>query len=188
MSKSRFLSIFYDTVTIIFIPFLIVLFIEFVLKFGMGPFEEHISFFSAIYASAIAVCSFIWIRKKIIFAVLPMLIFASIFGFVFNTGSSSALTIFYYFLTFLVLSFFSVIGYAFSRVINNYGKSQVRYIIQFFTVLAIFICGMFMAQIVTYFFNPIPIISVFLVEGLRKGFLLGCGITVAILFMARERD
>jgi hypothetical protein len=188
MNKSRFLPIFYDVLIIIFIPFLIVLFIEFVLRFGMGPFVERISFFPAIYVSALAVCSFTWIRKKIIFAVFPMLIFASAFGFLMGNGNSAALTILYYFLSFFILSFFSVIGYSFSKVINTYGKSQVRYIIQFFTVLVIFICGMFLVQIVAYFFNPIPIISKFLLEGLRKGFLMGCGVSVAILFMSQRRD
>lgn len=188
MEKKTFLYYFYEILAVVFIPFLVVLFIEFVLRIGMGPFVERLSFFSGIYASIIAVCSYVWIRKKIIFAFLPIILFSIIIAIFFKNEITMISRLLYYFMSLIILSSFSIITYAISKVIRKHNTSYSIYILQFFVGLFIFLCGMSIAHILSSFFNPQVTIVQSLISGVSEGLLIGSGVTIIVIMLSQKRD
>lgn len=188
MEEKNSIFPFYETLTIIFIPFLIVIFIEFALRFGMGPTVERISFFSPIYASLIAICSCLWIKKRIIFALFPMLLFSVIIAIFLKGEYTKIYKFLYFFISLLILSFFSVIGYAFLKVIKKHGISYSHYILQFFVGLFIFVCGMLIIHFFSGFLNSQITVVKSLISGVREGLLLGSGVTTVIIMLSQRVD
>ncbi len=186
--KKKSLYPFYETLTVIFIPFLIVLFIEFVLRFGMGPFVEKVSFFSAFYASIIAVCSYVWIRKKIIYAFLPVILFSVVIALLFKDETTMVCRFLYFFISLLILSFVSVIGYAIFKVIGKHSISNPLYILKFFVGLFIFVCGTFIIHILSGFFNPHLSVVQTLISGIKEGLLIGSAVTVVTIILSKKTN
>jgi|GEM_PF-5060309 len=186
MENKRYLHTFYETMSVVFLPFLIVLFIEFVLKLGMGPNVRLISFFPAIYASVIALCSFVWIRKKIIYALIPVLLSSVVFATFGKNGSAVIVKGIYFFVSLFVLSFFSVIGYALSKVIATYKVPRIGYFLRFFTGLFVFVCGMILVHIFSGFQGPETTIVESILYGLVNGFPVGCGV-ISVIMILSER-
>lgn len=188
MEEKKSIFPLYETLSILFIPFLIVLFIEFVLRFGMGPTVERISFFSPIYASLIAICSCLWIKKRIIFAFIPMVLFSVIIAIILKGESTVVCKFLYFFISLFILSFFSVIGYAFSKVIKKHGSSYSHYILKFFVGLFIFVCGMLIIHFFSGFLNSQITVVKSLISGIREGLLLGSGVTIVIIMLSQKVD
>ncbi len=186
MENKRYLHIFYETILVIFLPFLIVLSIEFVLKLGMGPNVRVVSFFPAIYASIITFCSFVWIRKKIIYALIPILLSSVVFAIFNKNGSPVIVKGIYFFVSLFVLSFFSVFGYALSKVIATYKPSRIGYFLRFFTGLFVFVCGMILVYIFSGFQDPETTIVKSILYGLGNGFPVGCGV-ISVIMMLSEK-
>ena len=184
--EKKYISPFYESLYVVFVPFLIVLFIEFVLKFGLGPFENGLSIFSAVYASIVAICFYVWIKKSIIFAFFPIVIFSIIIVKFFRDAPVTFPRFFCTFISLLILSFFSVIGYAFSMVIRRHSTSYSFSILQFLVGLFIFVCGMVLVYISTNFCNPDLSLVMSLLAGIKEGLPLGCGVSVIIVMLSQK--
>jgi len=76
MEKKEFLSTIREMSVAIFVPFIVVLFIEFIQKLEVQPFFDRATFFMPVYASIIAICSYVWIRKGIAASFFAVVIFA----------------------------------------------------------------------------------------------------------------
>jgi hypothetical protein len=172
---------------VVFIPFFIVLFIEFMLRLGMGPFQEQVSLVSATFASLIAICTFVWIKKGIIFGFIP--IFGASVLMVILQGIPGGLRFrfFYFFISFLLLTFISILVYALSRVSWKRGVSHARTMVLFFVGVAIFVGGMGLIDFLFGFLKPGIGMLQSLLLGARTGLMLGCGVSIGILVIAQRK-
>jgi hypothetical protein len=171
---------------VVFIPFLIVLFIEFVLRLGMGPFAEEVSLVSGVFASLVAICSFVWIKKGIILGFIP--IFAASILMVLLQGTMTVLRLrfFYFFASFLLLTFISILIYAMSKVSRKHGMSYGRSIALFFIGILIFIGGMGLIDFLFGFLNPELGMLQSLLRGIRSGLMLGSGVSIVVLLLSQR--
>lgn len=188
MKGKKFLNTFYEIIVTCFIPFIVVIFIEFVLKLGMGPSVERLSFFLPVYASIIAICSYVWIRKGIIFAFFPIILFTVIISIFYKGEITMGRRLLDFFLSLVFLSSASIISYAISKVIREYRSSYSFAILQFFVGLFVFICGMFIVHFISYFISHQMTMFQSIISGIGKGLLLGSGVIIVIIMLAQKTD
>lgn len=187
MVTKQYLRLSSDILMVVFIPFLIVLFIQFVLRLGMGPFAENVSFVSATFASLIAICAFVWIRKGIILGFIPIFIASTVMVFLYGTEFSLRLRFFYFFASFLLLTFISILMYALSKVSRKHSVSYARTIALFFISVLIFMGGMALVDFLFGFLNTEIGMLQSLLLGIRFGLMLGCGVSITVLLLS-QRD
>ncbi len=183
----QYLRLSSDILMVVFIPFLVVLFIEFVLRLGMGPFAENVSFVSAIFASLIAVCAFVWIKKGIILGLIPIFIASTAMVFLYGTEFSLRLRFFYFFASFLLLTLSAILMYAMARISRRHSMSYVRTIALFFIGVLFFMGGMALVDFLFGFLNPEIGMLQSLLLGIRSGLMLGCGVSIVVLLLS-QRD
>lgn len=186
MEKKGNLNVLYEIIAVCFIPFIVVIFIEFVLKLGMGPFVERLSFFLPLYASLISICSYVWIRKGIVYAVLPIIVFSLLISLYYKNALTIFSKIIYFFISIVVLSFTSILCYAFSKVIGKYRSSYTSYVLQFFIGLFFFVCALLIIHITRSF--SVVQITMFqsAISGVREGLVLGSGVIIVIIILAQK--
>jgi hypothetical protein len=176
-----------DVLTVTFVPFLIVLFVEFVLRFGMGPFVEKVSFFSATFASLIALSAFVWIRKGIVWGFIPIIVSSGIMVFLHRILPAVRLRFLYFFLCFFLLTFLSVLVYAVAKVSRRHSSSYARSIAVFFMAIIMFLGTMAIVDLLFGFLDPEMAMVQSLMQGIRSGTILGCGVSMVILLLS-QRD
>jgi len=176
----------YEFVAVCFIPFIVVIFIDFVVKLGLEPFIEKISIFLPVYASIIAVCSYVWIRKGIIFSFIPIISFTVLIPVIFRSKIHIHYSFLFYFLSLFVLSFVSVLNYAIMKTISTHRSTYSFYMLQFLTGLVIFTSGALLVNVCYGFFNSGLSILQSLLFGLKDGISLGTGIITVILVLAQK--
>lgn len=175
-----------DLLLAAFVPFLAVLFIEFVLRLGMGPAAEEVSLLSPVFASLIGICSFIWIKRGIILGFIP--IFAGTVLMLVLEGSMSTLRLrfFYFFFSFLLLTFVSMLVFAMAEASRKRGGSRGRTIALFFIGILAFVTGMGLIDFLFGFLNPDLGMVQALLLGVRSGLMLGCGVSVVVLLLSQR--
>ena len=188
MEKKKFLSTIREMSVAIFIPFIIVLFIEFIQKLELQPFFDKNAFFMPVYASIIAVCSYIWIRKGIALSFFAVVIFAVLIA-VFNRGEDSfVFSCVFYFSSILFLAFFSTLTFTIGKVIGKHRSSYYAYITQFFSGICIFIFGTLMLQLTRSLFDAQTSVVQSTICGIRQGLLLGSGVIIAIIMLPQGKS
>lgn len=186
MEKKNWLNYLSEIVLVVFIPFFIVLFIEFVLKIGMGPFVERISFFFATFAAILGLSSYVWIKKGIIFGLVPILLSPLVLMFFFTGQSFLRIRFFYFLISAFTLTFISILIYAISKVVKKRTSSRVLSILLFFLSVIVFVFSLSMIEIIFGHFNSHITITQSLVSGVRGGILLGSGVTIVLLLLAQR--
>ncbi len=188
MAIKQYLRLTSDMLMVVFIPFFIVLFIEFVLRLGMGPFTEHISLESAVCASLVAICSFVWIKKGMILGFIPIFIASVIMLLLHGSAASLRFRFFYCFISVLLLTFIAVFMYAISRISRRRSVSYARTVMLFFVSIIVFVGGMGLIEFLFGFLKPdIGMLKSFLL-GVRSGLLLGCGVSVVVLLISQRNS
>jgi hypothetical protein len=186
MEQRNYRIILLEMLTVIIVPFVIVLFTEFVLRFGMGPFTERLSYFFAITASLISICMYVWIERGIAFSMIPVLISAIILSIFYMAEESFRFRFFYFFVSILVLAFGSILTYSISKVSKKSGISHTRSIIIFFTGLVIFIAFLFIVDVFFSFLSPRISIVQGMISGVRTGLILGSGVSIVTLILSQR--
>lgn len=187
MAMKQYLRLTIDMFLVVFIPFLIVLFMELVLRLGMGPFSEHVSLVSAVFASLIGICSFVWIKKGMILGFIPIFIATVLMVILQGSMAPLRFRFFYFFVSLVLLSFASVLIYAISRVSRKHGISYGRGIAIFFLGVLIFIAGMGLIDLFFGFLRSEIGVVQSLLLGIRSGLMLGCGVSVVILLFSQRK-
>jgi hypothetical protein len=186
MEKRNFLGYLSEITTAVFIPFFIVLSIEFVLKIGMGPFVEKISLFFPIFASLLGLSTYIWIRKGIIFSLVPILLSPLVLMLFFIPELSPRVRFFYFLISVFILTFVSILVYAVSKVVKKHSSSRVLSIVLFFVGILVFVLAFSVIDIVFSLFNPPTPLTKSLVHGVQGGLLLGSGVTIVVLLLVQR--
>jgi hypothetical protein len=188
MAMRQYLRLTSDMLMVVFIPFFIVLFIEFVLRLGMGPFTEHVSLVSAIFASLVAICSFVWIKRGMILGFIPIFIASVIMLLLHGSTATLRFRFFYFFISILLLTFIAICIYAISKVSRARSVSYARTVLLFFFGVIVFVGGMGLIEFLFGFLKPdIGMLKSFLL-GVRSGLLLGCGISVVVLLISQRNS
>ncbi|OQX51951.1 MAG: hypothetical protein B5M53_09940 [Candidatus Cloacimonas sp. 4484_209] len=152
----------------------------------MGPFVEKISIFLPVYASIIAVCSYIWIRKGIVFSFVPIISFTILIPVIFRSKVHIPYSFLFYFLSLLILSFVSVLDYAVTKTISAHRSTYSFYILQFLTGLVLFTSGVLLINVCYGVLNPGLSIIQSLLYGLKNGIPLGAGVITVILVLVQK--
>jgi hypothetical protein len=154
MVMKRYLRLISEMLMVIFIPFFMVLFIELALRLGMGPFAENVSLLSAVFASLISLCSFVWIKKGIILGCIPILVASVLMVFLSGTVDALRVRFFYFFASMFLFTFISILIYAISNVSRKHGVSYARTIAVFFVGVLFFVGGMGLIDFLFGFLDP----------------------------------
>ncbi|MCK4575768.1 hypothetical protein KAU34_05135 [candidate division WOR-3 bacterium] len=186
MERRNYLFLFYEILRVAFVPFIVVLFIEFILRFGMGPFIEELSFNLAVFASIIAICSYVWIKRGIIYAFFPVIVSSVVIALFRNGEMSLIFKLIHYFISILILTFISVLIYAISKVIRKHGSSYHYFILQFFLGIFLFVLFTPLINIALGFLNPQVTIIHSLVSGIRDGLVLGSGVSIIVIILSQK--
>ncbi len=187
MEKKEFLSTIREMSVAIFVPFIVVLFIEFIQKLEVQPFFDRATFFMPVYASIIAICSYVWIRKGIAASFFAVVIFAVLIA-VFNRGEDSfVFSCVFYFASILCLAFFSTLTFTVGKVIGKYRSSYYSFVVQFFSGISIFIFGTLMLQLTRSLFDIQLSVVQSIMCGIRQGLLLGSGVIISIIMLPQGK-
>ena len=127
------------------------------------------------------------IEKGIILGFIP--IFAASVLMVLLQGTMTALRLrfFYFFAAFFLLTFFSILIYAMSKVSRKQGVSYGRSIALFFIGVVIFIGGMGLVDFLFGFLNPELGMLQSLLRGIRSGLMLGSGVSIVVLLLSQRK-
>lgn len=186
MAMKQYLRITSDMLMVVFIPFFIVLFIEVVLSIGMGPFTESVSLVSAVFASLVAICSFVWIKKGIILSFIPVFIASVVMLLLHGSIATVRFRFCYSFVSILLLTSIAILTYALFRVSRTRSISYVRTVMLFFVGVIVFTAGMGLIEFLFGFFMPeVGALKSFLL-GISNGLMVGCGVSVALLLIAQR--